>query len=186
MDKKTAIYEAGRELFLLSGFKDVNVSDITKRAGVGIGTFYNYFQSKDELFFDIYFKENETAKKTIVGSLDLNDDPIVLATKFLTLSAEAMSKNRILQEWYNKDIFGDLETRYRDKYDCFLFDFFMDLLKKWKLENRIRHDIDDEMLFALINSVTYLDTHKKDIGIQYFPKVIHLLVAFILKGLIKD
>lgn len=50
-----------------------------------------------------------------MGSLDLNDDPIVLATKFLTLSAEAMSKNRILQEWYNKDIFGDLGTRCRNK-----------------------------------------------------------------------
>lgn len=50
MDKKAAIYEAGRGLFLLSGFKDINVSDITKRAGAGIGTFYNYFPSKDELF----------------------------------------------------------------------------------------------------------------------------------------
>jgi AcrR family transcriptional regulator len=177
---------AGRELFLLKGFKEINVSDITKEAGVGVGTFYNYYPSKEELFFDIYFKENEAAKKSIIESLDVNDDPIILATKFLSSSAETMSKNRILQEWYNKDIFGGLEQQYHDKYGkygCFLFDFYMDLLKKWKLENKIRNDIEDELLFALINSVIYLDTHKEEIGIQYFPKVIQLLVEFILKGL---
>ncbi len=183
LDKKAEIFKSGRELFLLKGFKEVNVSDITREAGVGVGTFYNYYPSKEELFFDIYFKENEAAKKSIVGSLDLNDDPVALATKFLSLSADIMSKNRILQEWYNKDIFADLEQRYNDKYGCFLFDFYMDLLRKWKMENKIRNDIDDELLFALMNSVIYLDTHKEEIGIQYFPQVIRLLVEFILKGL---
>ncbi|HBM80224.1 MAG: TetR/AcrR family transcriptional regulator [Clostridiales bacterium] len=183
VDKKAEIFKAGRELFLLKGFKDVNVSDITREAGVGVGTFYNYYQSKGELFFDVYFRENEAAKKSIVRSLDLNDDPITLVTKFLSLSTGAIKKNRILQEWYNKDIFGDLEKRYNDKYGCFLFDFYMDLLKKWKRENKIRSDIDDELLVALMNSVIYLDTHKEEIGIQYFPEVTKLLVKFIMKGL---
>jgi len=183
LDKKAEIFKAGRELFFLKGFKDVNVSAITKRAGVGVGTFYNYYPSKEELFFDIYFKENEAVKKSIVKSLNLNDDPIALVTKFLSLSTDTISKNRILQEWYNKDIFGDLEQRYHDKYGCFLFDSYMDLLKKWKLENKIRNDIDDGLLFALMKSVVYLDTHKEGIGIQYFPQVIQVLVEFIMKGL---
>lgn len=182
-DKKAEIFKAGRELFLLKGFKDVNVSEITRSAGVGVGTFYNYYQSKEELFFDIYFKENEAAKKAIIESLDLKADPIPLATKFLLLSTETMSKNRILQEWYNKDIFRDLEQRYHYKYGCFLFDFYMDLLRKWKLENKIRSDIDDDHLFALMKSLIYLDTHKEGIGIEHFPKVMHLLIEFILKGL---
>lgn len=186
LDKKAEIFKAGRELFLLKGFKDVNVSDITREAGVGVGTFYNYYQSKEELFFDIYFKENEAIKKSVVGSLDINDHPLALAEKFLSLSMNAMSKNRILQEWYNKDIFGDLEQRYHDRYGrygCFLFDFYTDLLNKWRSENKIRNDIDDELILALTNAIIYLDTHKKEIGIQHFPKVIHLLVEFILKGL---
>lgn len=183
LDKKEEIFKAGRELFLLKGFRDVNVSDITREAGVGVGTFYNYYPSKEELFFDIYFEENEAAKKSIVESLDLDDEPVALATKFLSLSMEKMDGNRILQEWYNKDLFSALERRYNEKYGCFLFDFYMDLLKKWKREHKIRDDIDDETLFALTNSVIYLDTHKEGVGIQYFPEVIRLLVEFILKGL---
>lgn len=46
MDKKEKIFNAGRELFYSKGFKDTNVSDITRLAGVGVGTFYNYYSSR--------------------------------------------------------------------------------------------------------------------------------------------
>lgn len=34
MDKKAALFEAAKELFLQKGFKDINVSDITKKQGL--------------------------------------------------------------------------------------------------------------------------------------------------------
>ena len=49
-DKKTDIFNCGKELFSSKGFKDTNVSDITKVAGMGVGTFYNYYDSKEKLF----------------------------------------------------------------------------------------------------------------------------------------
>lgn len=44
-DKKEELFRADRELFYSKGFKDVNVSEITKIAGVAVGTFYNYYSS---------------------------------------------------------------------------------------------------------------------------------------------
>lgn len=184
IDKKTAIYDAGRDMFLIKGFKDVNVSDITKRAGVSVGTFYNYYTSKEELFADIYRRENEMAKKSIIKAVDTEGDPVSIITSFMSRVMDTLKSNLILREWYNKDVLGELEKKYRDQEDnnvSFVYVFFKELLKKWRSEGKIRSDIDDSHILGLYNSLIYLDTHKVDAGID--PLIMQLLIEFIIKGL---
>lgn len=44
------IEEAAKKLFLENDFDDVTMSQIAKEANVGLGTAYNYYSSKEELF----------------------------------------------------------------------------------------------------------------------------------------
>lgn len=44
------LLEAGRTVFERDGYFDARVADIATEAGVGHGTFYTYFKSKDEIF----------------------------------------------------------------------------------------------------------------------------------------
>ncbi|PLR76528.1 TetR/AcrR family transcriptional regulator [Bacillus sp. V3-13] len=188
IDKKAAIFNSGRELFYSKGFKDTNVSDIAKMAGIGIGTFYNYYSSKEKLFLEIYLKENEKLKKSIVESIDLNDDPVTLVTKLVKQNISAMNSNLILKEWYNRDLFSKLEQYFYDQGGIESIDELMhsgkaELIKKWKAERKIRDDLDDELIFALFNSILYIDIHKREIGIQHFPQILYYLTEFIMKGL---
>lgn len=50
-DKRQLFLKVGEELFSRYGYKDVNIEDITKEAGVGTGSFYTYFSSK-EVFYE--------------------------------------------------------------------------------------------------------------------------------------
>ncbi len=102
-DKKAEIFNSGRELFCSKGFKDTNISDITKMAGMGVGTFYNYYSSKEKLFIEIFIKENEKLKKNIMESIDLDDDPIKVVKEAIALNLNGTNSNPILKEWYNKD-----------------------------------------------------------------------------------
>ena len=52
-DKKKAIFNSAKNLFSKKGFKDTNISDIAKDAGIAVGTYYNYYSSKEELFLKI-------------------------------------------------------------------------------------------------------------------------------------
>src|SRR5690625_5022910 len=101
-DIKAEIFNCGKAIFQSKGYKDTNISDITKMAGTGVGTFYNYYSSKEQLFLDVYMSENKQIKNRIVESLDVNEDPITLVKEFVTQSLEVMHTNRILKEWYNK------------------------------------------------------------------------------------
>ena len=42
---------AARKVFRAKGFRDAAIADIVREAGVGLGTFYNYFSSKHEIVF---------------------------------------------------------------------------------------------------------------------------------------
>ena len=45
-----AILDAARQEFSDKGFHDASIIGITQRAGVALGSFYTYFESKDEVF----------------------------------------------------------------------------------------------------------------------------------------
>lgn len=186
-DKKTAIFNCGKELFRSKGFKDTNVSDITKATGIAVGTFYNYYSSKEALFLEIFLEENVKLKKSMLDSIDLNEDPLQLMKKFLAMNLKGMNSNPILREWYNKDVFGKLEQLYReqnglDKVD-FLYGSFVELVKQWQAEGKIRADLDAEFIMALFAAIINMDTHKEEIGIEFFPKLLDYMAEFAMKGL---
>ncbi len=187
-DKKVDIFNCGIELFSSKGFKDTNVSDITKRAGIAVGTFYNYYASKEKLFIEIYLKENEKLKRSIMESIDLDDDPIKVVKEAISLNLKGMNSNPILKEWYNRDLFSKLEKEfYQEGGIVEVYELMnsstAELIKKWKVEKKIRNDLDDEFILSLFNSVPYIEIHKQEIGISHFPQIIDYLVEFIMKGL---
>src|ERR687883_607639 len=53
-DKREAIMTAALELFVERGFYGTAVPEIADRAGVGAGTIYRYFESKEALVNAIY------------------------------------------------------------------------------------------------------------------------------------
>lgn len=186
IDKKAEIFNAGRELFYSKGFKATNISEITKKAGIGVGTFYSYYPSKEKLFLEIYIKESEKHKKQVMKSLDINDNPVTVAKKLVEMNISAMNSNKILKEWNNRDLFCELEQYYREesrKNGDFFHNFYTEIMKQWKAEGKIREDIDDELLLAFFGILEHIDTHKEEIGVQHFPKVMQYLVEFIMKGL---
>ena len=52
-DKRELIYDALEELMRTVPFKDISVESIAKRAGVGKGSVYYYFESKDEILDNV-------------------------------------------------------------------------------------------------------------------------------------
>lgn len=53
---KSALLQAGEELFETKGFMETTIEEITGLAGVARGTFYNYFQSKEDLVLEIFYE----------------------------------------------------------------------------------------------------------------------------------
>ncbi len=187
VDKKADILECGRELFSSKGFKDTNISEITKMASIATGTFYNYYPSKDKLFMDIFLEENIKLKRSIMKSINLEASPLEVMREMMFLNAKGMTSNPILKEWYNKDVFKKIEQSYRDEKGIdaveFLYDSFIEVVRKWQAERKVRSDIDAEMIMAIFSALVNIDTHKNEVGLKYFPQVLEYLAEFTMNGL---
>src|SRR5690554_1339548 len=152
--------------------------------------FYNYFDSKEQIFFAVILKENERQKKSMLESFELNDEnPVALVTELVTQNLKAMNENPILKEWNNQEFAGKLEQYFYEQGGIesigeFYKSTTIKLIKKWKCEGKIRNDLDDQFILAILNSVHYVDIHKRDIGVHHFPQLIQYLIDFIMKGLI--
>lgn len=58
------IFAAAKELFYEKGYDQVNMKEIASRADMAVGTLYNYFSNKNELYFSVLEKSwQETFEK---------------------------------------------------------------------------------------------------------------------------
>ena len=64
-DKRDEIMKAAMELIAEHGFR-APIAEIAEKAGVGAGTIYRYFESKDELITELH---RELEKKIMVKML---------------------------------------------------------------------------------------------------------------------
>lgn len=187
MDKKTEIYRRGKELFNEKGFKDTSIADITTLAGIAAGTFYLYYPSKEDLFMEIYLAENVELKKRALESINMEGEPMNIVREITRLNLIGIKSNPILREWYNREVFSKIEQKYREKNGVehvdFMYDIFLDAVKKWQSEGTMRKDIDSRMIMALFGAIINVDTHKEEIGMEYFPEIMKYLTEFVMKGL---
>ncbi len=75
---RTALVEAARVVFERDGYLDVKITDITKEAGVAAGSFYTYFDGKEEIFAAVAAAVQEDMLHPRLRERLGEDDPLVL------------------------------------------------------------------------------------------------------------
>lgn len=49
-NRRALLIQAGMDLFSRYGYRDVSIEDVVKQCGLGVGTFYRYFSSKESFY----------------------------------------------------------------------------------------------------------------------------------------
>ncbi|MDU7254172.1 MAG: TetR/AcrR family transcriptional regulator, partial [Clostridium sp.] len=62
----------GRKILLEKNYEELNIRDVCKNCNIAIGTFYNYFSSKDHLVREIFASDWEKSIK-IIEKIRLSD-----------------------------------------------------------------------------------------------------------------
>jgi AcrR family transcriptional regulator len=74
-EKRTLIFDAAREVIGRCGFDAAKMEDSAARAGVGKGTLYNLFDSKEDLFLSLVLHEFDRVRAIIDAEVDPVQDP---------------------------------------------------------------------------------------------------------------
>lgn len=97
VDKRALLLSVGMQLFARDGYKDVSISDVATRASVSVGTFYNYFSSKEDFYsyvLDVVEREGIRKAERVVSRLRSPMNKLKAVYRFVTLGVR---QNRILR-----------------------------------------------------------------------------------------
>lgn len=162
MNKEEILYKC-KEYLLEKGFENMDIRSLTKVCGLSIGSFYNLFKSKENLFCEIFLSDwNETINK--IEEL-IKDKPFELKIKISL-------KN--FREFFN---------RYRTSFKTIIEAFILkgkrpiDIFEKSKLSDFIKRnfEIEDEYITDLLINLTFFHIRRGEDD-EKFIKIVNALL----------
>ena len=116
-DKRTVLLRIGQRLFSKQGYRDVNIEDVARAAGMSTGSFYNYFESKEHFYSEILDDiESQGTKrlKKIISKLRSPVNKLRVIYRFVTLGIKHNPMLRGVLAGDDRYIFpGTEERRFR-------------------------------------------------------------------------
>ena len=168
-EKRPLILRAATEVFAEQGFNSVTVAAIADRAGIGKGTVYEYFSSKDELLFAVFEWMNEGIFDRIHGLIEVGGTNLDRLRGLLGLGAqitrEQMEMQAVVLDFWSASRGTKLEERYNQA--C-LTTFrayrrlVADVIREGQTAGEIRSIVDPEAVAAMV--VAAMD----GLGVQIF------------------
>jgi AcrR family transcriptional regulator len=96
------ILDTARDLLLSWGYRRVTIDELARRAGVGKGTIYLHWRSREEVFQAVSVREAAAMTDAIVGALRNDPAEVALHRYLRRLFVEAMNRP-VLRALYTRD-----------------------------------------------------------------------------------
>ena len=96
------ILDSARDLLLRWGYRRVTIDELAAHAGVGKGTIYLHWRSREDVFHAVSAREAAAATDAIVGALRRDPAEVALHRYLRRLFVEAMNRP-VLRALYTRD-----------------------------------------------------------------------------------
>lgn len=154
LETRKNIVETVKSILEEKSAQDINIEDITTKAGVAKGSFYTYFKRKEDVISEIVLTEFERAKDIVTKSSDSAYEQICM---YLKQSVDIIEKNtlQVAQQWMKSVIAPLQEEKSGEKKYQFDIDNIDAILTKAVNTGELRADTPIEILTENIVNYYY-------------------------------
>lgn len=176
----------GKERFIKYGLAKTSIDDLVQACGIGKGSFYKFFSSKEELFYTILKKEEEIRNQTLQELMRENLTPKELITSFFQKSFQLADAHPLLHQVFQD---GEYERIIRKVPKQLIEGFTQDDLHHGRkyiqalMHQGVVKEQDPDVVVGIIRAIMMLATFKEKIGQDMFPKVMDQIIDYIAEGL---
>jgi AcrR family transcriptional regulator len=134
---KQKIYEAAVELCDKNGFENTTIADIARKTGMSVGSFYHYYSSKGDIYYEFFIKIDEYYAQTVEPQLVAEDfyDDVILFFKHYALYIIERGPVSVGHLFRTQDIFFISNERY-------MYKLLTAILNKGKANNQLASGMD--------------------------------------------
>lgn len=180
----------GRELFARYGLKKTTIADLTDPVGIANGTFYQFFDSKVDLYLEILEREGEEILPRVVRPMQTAEDAETGIREVLTALMDEIESNELVRRLiYNRDEMAQFRDHFteeelaREREND--VQFFLPHVREWYEAGEIEGP-DPETVAHAIRAVSMLSLHIDDIGEEHYHEVRDLVIDAVAKGLTSE
>ena len=159
-ETREKLLQAAEAEFGERGYADASIASITQRAGVALGTFYVYFESKEEIFRALVTHMGELTRQWIVERVADAPDRLTAERKGIEAFIEFVRTHRNLYRVVSMAQFV-AEDAFRDYYTVFA-DAYRENLKRAAKDEEIRDGDSEVWTWALIGMTVFLGMRFSD------------------------
>jgi AcrR family transcriptional regulator len=95
-EKRLAILEAAKEIFLERGYSAASMAEVSARVGGSKQTLYSYFASKEDLFFAVMLEKGASLVDPVFAILDNGDDLAAALREFAIAFLRLVSTEELI------------------------------------------------------------------------------------------
>jgi AcrR family transcriptional regulator len=179
----------GRELFATQGIKKANVEDLTRAANISKGAFYLFFNSKEELFFEILGQfEDEYHANLIEAAARPGASPQQRVKDVLT-QAFAIWRAHPLFTHFNQEEYEYLLRKLPEELAQANVDkdaiFVSQLLSQWRNQGVVI-DCDPALFLGMMHALFFMSLHEHDFGPAVYPDLIGFFIDLIAQRIVRE
>jgi AcrR family transcriptional regulator len=186
---RKSLIEHGRRLFEKHGLQKTTVDEIVKAAQISKGAFYLFYDSKEELYFEILEMAEHDFKEMVYGKLAARGISHKESFKmFLSKAIDFLTTMPIYSQLDSADLqylMRKLPKKALEKHMESDLEYFSQFFQPWIRKGWMRK-VSPEELNGLLLSVVYFVLHKNDIGGSSFEATRDLLIDMISEYLIVE
>lgn len=187
-DKKPVLDRVAYEIFLKKGYKNTNVAEISKEAGISVGAFYKYYDSKEAIFAEIYIRENEAMRAGLVERVDWNLPALLVMEEIFGYIQEKMLSNKILAEWNNPKIHERMRHYYLSEEGIAgnsFHRFLLDYIRRY-LEQSGYDAEEIRKIVRVYEMMYFIDCNVKEEEFPDKTETLKVMLTYFIRGISKE
>ena len=182
---RQAIMKAAAQEFKKKGFADTAVADIMNTAGLGVGTFYNYFESKEEALMAIVKELFKQVEENVKSMARENSSTLALLEFCSMSTARLIDENRFILPMFKSAIErSDKPENLPKNLSPEFKKIFEEIIQRGQSLNEIRRDIPIDIISEMFHSI-YQAAALSKLNIP-FQENIRLKIKILLDGIKND
>ena len=183
--KKIKVFKAAVQEFSTKRFTEASINQIVKTAGISRGSFYQYFNDKEDIFLYVYTEILKEKQEILQSAKNVNPDEDVFEVLIQTTKASykwskakpEYSEISLLMEIDNSEFITGLRTAAASK--------LREMVERDKQRGLIKPEIDPELVVEMIYSFLMREYFWIGLAEDKFLQRINDVIKIIKEGIAK-
>lgn len=179
---RQTILNAAAQQFKRHGFANTSIAGIMQAAGLGVGTFYNYFSSKEEVLLTLAKNLRARVEKSIAAAKKINQSSPELLEVCCVCTSKLIDENRfILPLFLSASEYSDKPEQIPQSLSPGFRELFEEIILRGQESGEFRSDVPANIISEMVHSI-YQTTAFSKLEIS-FQENIRLKVKILLDGI---